>query len=486
MRISLYHFVGMVGLLTLLSCSSKQMPSMIEPEHISAQTRQRKTTPMDTSKTEPKYKDTQVMMPCSSKEILDKTGSPDTQIYSKETLPTCKNIEQTRTQPTMSWSSKQMSSMTDPEHIDAQTCQRETTPMDKSKTEPTSTVLNKAESNTLKKNDSPASGDKDYYIIRVFFATDRNPIEIKENNQCFGNNRAQTISYGTCTVSIPRDHRMGELETPSWWKLEFLDAPSKHIVLLSTLSKEKKQFFTDMIDLIRKSKGKKAFIFIHGYNVTFEDAAKRTAQIAYDLNFDGAPVFYSWPSQGTFDYIVDEQNIEWAQTDLNFFLNDFFEKSGAQNIYLIAHSMGNRALTRAVASLLANPTFKSRLKEVILAAPDIDAEVFRRDIAPALSVPGNPVTTLYASSKDIALVASRKVHGSPRAGDSGDGLIVVPGIETIDVTNVDTSFFGHSYYAENTSIISDIFYVLQGLNADQRSLLHKVETQNGCYWAFKK
>src|SRR5262245_28654371 len=118
---------------------------------------------------------------------------------------------------------------------------------------------------------------------------------------------------------------------------------------------------------------------IHGYNVTFEDAARRTAQIAYDLGFSGAPVFYSWLSQGTVtSYTIDESNIEWTQASLRIFLEDFFARSTAHNVYLIAHSMGNRALTHAVSSLLnENPTLKNHLRELILAAPDIDAEVFK-------------------------------------------------------------------------------------------------------------
>ena len=93
-------------------------------------------------------------------------------------------------------------------------------------------------------------------------------------------------------------------------------------------------------------------------------AARRTAQISYDLAFEGAPVFYSWPSQAkTSAYTIDEQNIEWAQANLKGFLDEFFQRSGAQNVYLIAHSMGNRALTRAVASLLTEkPALRSRLK----------------------------------------------------------------------------------------------------------------------------
>ena len=70
-----------------------------------------------------------------------------------------------------------------------------------------------------------------------------------------------------------------------------------------------------------------------------------------------------------------------------------------------------RALSRAVASLLSDkPDLRNRLKEVILTAPDIDADIFKRDIAPALTAAGRPIT-LYASSEDLALVASKKIHG---------------------------------------------------------------------------
>lgn len=333
----------------------------------------------------------------------------------------------------------------------------------------------------------PGLDKPDYAVVRVFFTTDRNLTGSKKADEMFGVGRS-TLRYGICNVSIPRDHRMGELESPSIWKLEFREDPAKHLVLLSVLVQPKDKYFTDLAARVRTSAKASAFLFVHGYNVTFEDAARRTAQISYDLGFDGAPVFYSWPSQGTTPaYTVDEQNIEWAQANLKGFLEDFFSRSDAQSVYLIAHSMGNRALTHAVASLLAEkPSLRQRLKEVILTAPDIDADVFKRDIAPALTKSGRSIT-LYASSEDLALVASKKVHGYPRAGDSGQGLVVVPGIETIDATGTDTSLLGHSYFAETRSVLSDIFYLIRnGQRAEQRFGLQRVDTQAGKYWVFKR
>jgi esterase/lipase superfamily enzyme len=209
--------------------------------------------------------------------------------------------------------------------------------------------------------------------------------------------------------------------------------------------------------------------------------------MSYDLGFDGAPVFYSWPSQGTFKgYPVDETNIEWTQANLQRFLDDFAHRTDAQNIYLIAHSMGNRALSRAFAGLLAqNPAIRQKFRAVILAAPDIDAEVFKRDIAPQI-VGTNPVVTLYGSSADMALKASKEFHKYPRLGDTGAGLVVLPGMETIDATAVDTSFLGHSYVSENRSVLSDIFYLIRdGKPAEQRFGLKPKGTPPQRYWVFE-
>ena len=330
-------------------------------------------------------------------------------------------------------------------------------------------------------------GQAPYAVVRVFYGTDRNLTNSSKPSEMYGSDRAQ-VTYGICEVSVPRDHRKGELESPSIWRLEFREDPSKHVVLLNVSVKEKNSYFSNLATHIQNSSDRKALLFVHGYNITFEDAARRTAQMSYDLEFDGVPVFYSWPSQGTFaGYPVDETNIEWSQTNLQSFLADFVERTRAENIYLIAHSMGNRALTRAFSLLVAEiPTLRQRFKEIILAAPDIDAQVFKRDIAPRI-VGDTPAVTLYASSEDKALLASKKFHRYPRAGDAEAGVVIVKGIETIDATGLDTSLLGHSYYAEVKSILADMFYLIEnGLRADNRFALKPVNTPNGRYWIFNK
>lgn len=237
------------------------------------------------------------------------------------------------------------------------------------------------------------------------------------------------------------------------------------------------------------SKENEAFVFIHGYNVSFEDAARRTAQMAYDLAFDGLAAFFSWPSKVSLEgYLADKETIEWAIPHIKEFLELMAEKSGAETIHVIAHSMGNKGLAEALGSIAdtGKLEMKKQFQQIILAAPDIDKDIFIRDIFPRLSkFPAR--ITLYASSRDKALNASEKFHQSPRAGDAGEGLVILNGLDTVDATNVDTSFIGHSYYAENRSVMSDMFYLIrEGLPPEKRFSLEMVSQPVGKYWRIRQ
>src|SRR5262249_38412558 len=137
----------------------------------------------------------------------------------------------------------------------------------------------------------PASPN--YTTVRVFYATDR---AVTPGPQLqYGPNRSDTseMTYGTCQVTIPNDHELGQLEAPKWWHFEFHDNPDRHVILQRVEAEESGRFFADLKSRVQNSKEKSAFLFVHGYNTTFAEAAKRTAQITYDLKFEGAPIFYS-------------------------------------------------------------------------------------------------------------------------------------------------------------------------------------------------
>jgi esterase/lipase superfamily enzyme len=301
----------------------------------------------------------------------------------------------------------------------------------------------------------------------------------------YGNHRGK-LELGFCEVSIPKEHEVGEVESPCILRLEFSEDRVKHVVFEQATQQSADQFYAALRSSIASSKRNEAFVFVHGFNVTFEEAARRTAQVSYDLKFEGAPIFFSWPSQGGFlDYTVDETNVEWAVPDLKDFLLKVVQQSGAKSVNLIAHSMGNRALTNALRSLASDlrpsvPLFH----ELVLTAPDIDAEIFKRDIAPVMTQVAHHVT-LYASSTDEALLASKTIHGSPRAGDTGTELVVVPGMDTIDVSAVDTGLVGHSYYGSSDSVLADLYWIFATDSPpDKRYWLQPASRDGQTYWVF--
>lgn len=327
-----------------------------------------------------------------------------------------------------------------------------------------------------------------YRGVRVSFATDRQ-YEISDKKISFGSEPGN-VSYGYCYVSIPPSHKIGAIESPSIYKLEFRENPEKHVMIQETKLQPYDEFIKDLSWLSSRSNSGNAFVFIHGFNVGFDDAAKRTAQIAYDLNFDGVPIFFSWPSRNSASltaYEADERNIELSEGTIKRFLIDVLSDTQISNLFVIGHSMGTRGLAKAVGAIaLENPEALKKMKAIILAAPDIDTELFKREIAPKLLRAERNIT-LYASSNDRALSASQRLHGYPRAGDSGTGLVLLKGMDTIDASNVDTSLLGHSYYGDVRTIIDDMHYLIQqSLPVDQRAGLSSIGREPNRYWFFKR
>ena len=104
-------------------------------------------------------------------------------------------------------------------------------------------------------------------------------------------------------------------------------------------------------------------VYLHGYNTTFHEAAIRAAQIGFDLKIPGEMAFFSWPSRGTLDgYTADEASIEASEGAITDFLVRLAAESGADVVHVIAHSMGNRGLLRALQRIETNAERRSRLR----------------------------------------------------------------------------------------------------------------------------
>jgi esterase/lipase superfamily enzyme len=239
------------------------------------------------------------------------------------------------------------------------------------------------------------------------------------------------------------------------------------------------------VDEVKQSGRKQAFIYVHGFANSFPVAARRAAQVAYDLDFDVEPDFqgltmmFSWPSRGsvsptayTSDYDASDQAVEAFNKFLDLVTR---ENVGLERVHIIAHSMGNRLIANALSARARRPGDSDDriIDELVLAAPDIPATTFKTRFLRTLPTFANRVT-LYVSDKDVALYASSQARDQEaRAGQVDGGLldVEVDRFDVIDASLLETDFLSHDYYASNNSMLSDIYSLLKRIPADQRPLL---------------
>lgn len=318
--------------------------------------------------------------------------------------------------------------------------------------------------------------------IKVFYATDR-ALDTANNHPVFlGRPSNAGLTYGTCEVTLPPTHQPGTIELPAIWKLEFSPNAEEHVVIERLEVKQLGPFNAELKKSLSASADHNAFVFIHGYNNSFDDAVRRAAQLSFDMKFGGVPIVYSWPSRGRFlGYAADEIEIEHTKENLRAFLKDIAEQSGSSSIYVVAHSMGNRALLSVLMEMASDTNARPLrpFRQIVFAAPDVPRADFQ-NVTMGL-VQRAPHLTLYVSSHDQALLLSERFHqGVIRAGDANGVPVVLPGLDTVDVSGVSFDFLGHAYYGENTSVISDITRLFR--NEELPRGLAKKTFATGFYW----
>jgi esterase/lipase superfamily enzyme len=325
-----------------------------------------------------------------------------------------------------------------------------------------------------------------YTTVRVHYATDRQRGTGDDPQKFYLNQRSvpYKLQYGYAEVSIPESHTRGHIETfgvGDYLRLEFKPDPSRHIILEKVAESDAAGFFRDVKTDAAQRKSREIVVYVHGYLYSFERAVRVAAQIKYDLlPVDVAIVLYSWPSHNSLlGYRADTVDNDATVALLANFLAQLAQKNQTSKVSVIAHSLGNRALFAALQRLAVRKDVrKPALDQVVMAAPDVpSAEVLAKSCKVAAVARG---FTLYASSHDQALLAAMEISRQARAG-LAKPLLLAAGIDTIDASGAVTDFLGHSYFSNNTDILSDIEDVLTGHKPPRA---HLVEAVSKASWQF--
>lgn len=321
------------------------------------------------------------------------------------------------------------------------------------------------------------SSDSGFTRETIYFATNRKRTGSTSAKEAYSSHRGE-LQWGMCQVSIPYKHKPGEMESPKWY--QWSEDPKQHIILMEPLEQlSEANWMTRIRQKLAGASSSEILVFVHGYNVTFENAVRRTAQLSYDLNFPGAAVCFSWPAGNSMVYTTDWTNAEWSLPHCLHVLKQLALFSRADKIHIVAHSMGSRVVTFSLKELLRElPVLDNQplFNQVVLAAPDLDAEIFRTQIAPAIQKASRRLT-IYASEQDLALKLSQGLNGGTRLGTATPVSLTTTGFEWIDCIDATAMSqepmmtLQHAYYGDSPRMISDLRRVLAGENATMRGLI---------------
>jgi esterase/lipase superfamily enzyme len=224
-------------------------------------------------------------------------------------------------------------------------------------------------------------------------------------------------------------------------------------------------------------------VFVHGYNYGFEKHCKTAAELQRMLSGKAVVLMFSWPSNGRpTDYISDQADVEWSVPFLARILADLGDRLGPENVQVLAHSLGSRGVLFALERMRAERETRPLIGQLVLMAPDLDAQTFVERL-PALA-PLAAGITLYASSNDTPLKASRKLHASPRLGEAGEFLTVAESMQTVDVSPLGRyQVLGHEYFRFYPKVAADLAELLgEGRSAPERAGLRPVHLNGLVHW----
>jgi esterase/lipase superfamily enzyme len=258
-------------------------------------------------------------------------------------------------------------------------------------------------------------------------------------------------------ISVPNAHRPGEIERPAFGGPD----PAKHFLVSSRRSLEDGTLATELATNIsgRIGSNRDILLYVHGFNTSYDEARFRLAQIVTDGRFGGVPVLFTWPATSSLlDYGAAKEAATASRDSLANLLRELGQVPDVGRIHILAHSMGTWLTMEALRerAIAGSPDLNGKLGTVVLAAPDIDLNVFRAQIA---HLEASHFSVLV-SANDKALSLSRFLAGDrprlgaldPRKGEDKAALARL-GVKVYDLSGTSDGFINHGMYADAPDVV---------------------------------
>ena len=279
----------------------------------------------------------------------------------------------------------------------------------------------------------------------------------------FNGERASALDFAELTVSVPPTHVASTVElasTPPG------DPATDFVVRQESYLDGDKEFLRTLnAQLAMRPPGKRrVLVFVHGYNTMFAEGLYRFAQVVHDSKAVAVPVLFTWASRGKLtDYVYDNNSATAARDDLEHTLR-LILASDAEQVNILAHSMGNWVTVEALRQIKISGRIPAREKfgHIILASPDIDIDVFKSQMR-RFGKPKKPFI-IVLSRDDKALALSKFIAGGQNrlgAAENIDELTALGAI-VIDLSDLKgTDSTNHDKFAQLAEVAPDLMPVLQ-------------------------
>ena len=278
---------------------------------------------------------------------------------------------------------------------------------------------------------------------------------VADETRLFDGERGEKIHQTEMRISIPPDpeRKVGEVEWPSSSPPD----PNRAFAVVGRRDVDAEGARA----WFRRVGNGRALIFVHGYNTRYDDAVFRFAQFVHDSRTPFTPILFTWPSRGRLvDYAYDRESTNYSRDAFEALLRAAAANPDVKEISILAHSMGTWLTMETLRQIaIRDGRLPPKIHDVILASPDIDGDVFRRQVS-RLGQP-RPRLTLFVSRDDKALDLSKMLAGDvERVGaidpnvEPWKSTLEKESVTVFDLTDVKTSDrLAHGKYAADGDVV---------------------------------